>query len=732
MTTEALAITTFHSENDNAPRPQTTTWPRLVQSLVTHRVQDRKGGRLWSPAVYPDGATRAKDSVLQVECAAFDIDDGTDPATLAYWLGDLEYVVSSTHNHRPERPKVRVVIQLSEPIPNSEFDETWRSINHHILHGHVDPSTKDSSRMFYVPSRPPDGPEPIEIHHRGKPLDWRVLPPLPKPQPLPKRTKAETDASDDQRRANRLVAKWESDLAIEPVGGRHHRLCQLGYAAGGLIANGLLERAAVEASLYAACESNGLVGDDGPVSVERTLVDVIEAGTAAPWVPDDLPDTATWRGRPQGHRIDRGQPPKERQPDTPGDVAHKGDSGVLTAGLVRLSDVQPECVQWLWPARIPLGKVSLLDGDPGLGKSLMTLDLTARATTGRAMPDGTGSDLSAPTDVVLLTAEDGLGDMVRPRLEAAGADLHRVHALTWIDDHTEKRMPTLADVDALESVIQQTGARLVIVDPLMAFLPGEVNSYRDQDVRRLLAPLAALAERTGAAVVVVRHLTKAIGNNPIYRGGGSIGIIGAVRSALLVAKDPDDVDGRRRILASTKCNLAEEPSALAYHLESVIDAPVPHIVWEGATGHTAAVLLAPTTDEVERSAGQEAISVLVDILADGPVSASEARKLARAAGVSDRTLDRAKAALRVKASRRGGLGAAGEWVWSLPLSTPTPRAPLNSDEPKSAKDAIYRNTALLASSGALSNGRAHCRTCGRAWHSQPDLVCFDPQPVAVA
>ena len=115
------------------------------------------------------------------------------------------------------------------------------------------------------------------------------------------------------------------------------------------------------------------------------------------------------------------------------------------------------------------------------------------------------------------------------------------------------------DIPLIEKGIERVGARLVVLDPLMAFLSGDTNSHRDQDIRRALAPLAGLAERTGACVLVVRHLNKAPGNNPLYRGGGSIGIIGAARMAFVVGKDPQDEN--RRVLASTKNNLASRPRA---------------------------------------------------------------------------------------------------------------------------------------------------------------------------
>jgi hypothetical protein len=218
---------------------------------------------------------------------------------------------------------------------------------------------------------------------------------------------------------------------------------------------------------------------------------------------------------------------------------------------VPLALVEETALRWLWPGRIPLGTITLLDGDPGLGKSLLALDLVARVTRGAAMPDG-GDTLAGAVEgvvdggAVLLSAEDDLAATVRPRLDAAGADLQRVLAVqtvltydTAMGQEVERGFALPGDVPLLVAAIGEVDAKLVVIDPLMAYLDGRVNSWRDQDVRAALAPLARLAERTGVAVVILRHLTKGGSTNALYRGGGSIGIIGAARSGLLVARAPN-------------------------------------------------------------------------------------------------------------------------------------------------------------------------------------------------
>lgn len=259
----------------------------------------------------------------------------------------------------------------------------------------------------------------------------------------------------------------------------------------------------------------------------------------------------------------------------------------LLPGLVRLADVEPEHVTWLWPGRIPLAKITLLDGDPGLGKSSLTLDLAARTSVGASMPDGSPGVAGG---VVILSAEDGVADTIRPRVEAAGGDLSRIAVLRTVGVGEDERLPAIPDdLPEVEVAIAEVGATLLIVDPLAAFLGADVNSHRDQDVRRALAPFAALAERTKVAVTVVRHLNKATGASAIYRGGGSIGIAGAARSVLLVAKDPADPE--RRILAPVKSNLGRPSAALAYTMEEASNGAV-KVAWQGESDLSADRLLA--------------------------------------------------------------------------------------------------------------------------------------------
>jgi hypothetical protein len=310
-------------------------------------------------------------------------------------------------------------------------------------------------------------------------------------------------------------------------------------------------------------------------------------------------------------------------------------------------------VSWLWPHRIPLGKLVTLDGDPGLGKSTLALSFAAPVTTGVAWPDG--SVCEHPGAVLIMSAEDGLADTVRPRADAAGADVTKVHAIEGVsilDEHGERilRPLTLADVAALEEAISRTGARLLVIDVVMAYLPDGTDSHKDQDIRRVLSRLAALADRTGCTVLLLRHLNKASGRDPLYRGGGSIGIVGAARAGLLVAPDPDDPE--RRVLASVKSNLGPAPDSLTYRLVGAGDYGVARVQWEGETAHTARSLLSEPVDD--DGAKSEAVRWLEDYLTEqGAVPSKTAKADAAKAGIRERTLQRAINSLGVLVESRG-------------------------------------------------------------------------------
>jgi hypothetical protein len=344
---------------------------------------------------------------------------------------------------------------------------------------------------------------------------------------------------------------------------------------------------------------------------------------------------------------------------------------------VRLADVLPQPVEWTWPFYLPAGMLTVLDGDPGLGKSTLTADLAARISTGRTMPDGSGGGTAS--SVVILSGEDDLARTIRPRLDAAGANVERIFTFELEADDGSRRALVLtpAELRRLKDRIEEVGASLAVIDPLVAYLPDGLDTNRDSDVRRVLAPLNQLAIDTRCGFLLVRHLRKSGSDNPLYRGGGSIGFIGAARAGLLLVRDPDDPSRERRILAPHKANLAPLPPSLAFRLVSDANG-YPQIMWEGPSAHTADTLSSIQNPTLDRSPRTAAEVFLSEDLRGGPLPAGEVFRRAEDAGIAKRTLLRAKESLGVESAKVGRPGEPGQWLWYLPKdanlvrSLPTP------------------------------------------------------------
>jgi hypothetical protein len=304
--------------------------------------------------------------------------------------------------------------------------------------------------------------------------------------------------------------------------------------------------------------------------------------------------------------------------------------------------------------------IAVLDGDPGLGKSTVTCDIGARITLGEPLPgDAMGNP---PAGVVYISFEEHPGAVMVPRLMAARADLSRV----YIWDLATRVFSLTESLPELGDVIRANDVRLVVIDPLVAAIPPDLSSHKDQDVRSALAPVAALAESTECAFLFVRHLNKSTNGSALYRGGGSIGIVGAARCGMLLARDPDadDDDDGARVLAVTKCNVARMPATLRLRLVTAAS-PAPGVevakaVWDGPATSTADDLVAPNE---ERGELERACELIRDMMVSGSVLAKEAQAALRANGITDRTERRAKNRLRIRAERVGDVLSAWRWVY---------------------------------------------------------------------
>ncbi len=317
--------------------------------------------------------------------------------------------------------------------------------------------------------------------------------------------------------------------------------------------------------------------------------------------------------------------------------------------LTRLDSVVVQDISWIWPQWLPTGKLAILDGDPGLGKSTMTLDLAARVSHDGIMPDGQQGTCG---NVLLLSAEDDLADTLKPRLLAAGANQSRIFALDRIPcPHDKTRTLEIpGDIPLLDQLLSEAAIRLLIIDPIMAFLVG-VDANKDQSIRQALYQLSCLCQKHQVTILALRHLNKGSGQKAIYRGNSSIAMIGHARTGLLVAQDPSDPEAR--ILAVSKCNLAALPSSLRFRLAT--DNNVCKIQWLGTSPLGADDLVATTIERFQdaqqentRQRTSTALALLEDLLKSGPVRIDKARAEASKSAISLRSLERAVTVLRLQ------------------------------------------------------------------------------------
>lgn len=353
------------------------------------------------------------------------------------------------------------------------------------------------------------------------------------------------------------------------------------------------------------------------------------------------------------------------------------------------ADVTPLHVEWLFKLRIPYGTLTILQGNPKVGKSFLTADIAARVSKGLLMPPNGGPDPDRKSaNVLMCNAEDDPARTLRPRLEALGADLNRVFFCGDLPDGESRRPVVLPeDLATLERGIVEKECKLLIIDPLSAFLSGKADAHRDADVRRALFPLKLLAERTQCAVVIVTHLNKMSSErNALYRGGGSIGIVGAARSVLLVGSHPQ-ADGIS-VLCSIGSNLGPIPPALAFRVNQ--EDGETKLGWIGEVDVTPEQLLDPPR---KREANlKDAAQFLSRVLANGPMPVAEVEKGAEEAGLKKKTLRRAVKEIGIITVKPVCFG--GPWKWQLPAeqSPTTPVSPppekTEGTEPNRIPDAV--------------------------------------------
>jgi putative DNA primase/helicase len=348
------------------------------------------------------------------------------------------------------------------------------------------------------------------------------------------------------------------------------------------------------------------------------------------------------------------------------------DRAISGLEVVCMADVKPASIEWLWPNWIAIGKVSVLAGEGGRGKSTILCDLAARTTASHRWPDGA---VAGPAGgVIILAAEDDVGDTLAPRLLAAGADMARVFVIRSVRDEKQRRrgFNLQADLERLEAEIRKRdNIRLIIIDPVSSYL-GPVDSHKNADVRAVLDPLGEMAARMRVAIICNNHFSKG-GGSANSRVIGSVAFVNQARAAFIVAPAEEDIT--RMLLIPSKMNIAPIRHGLAYRIEGCLihsegsKIATSKIMYESAPVMISAdqALAASSAYGVNKSDKSEAIEFLKDLLKTGPMAVKDVKKEASDAGITPKSLRSARESLRIKPEKAGFEGG---WVWKLPKMPP--------------------------------------------------------------
>ena len=332
-----------------------------------------------------------------------------------------------------------------------------------------------------------------------------------------------------------------------------------------------------------------------------------------------------------------------------------------------MSSIQPRAVEWLWKHRIPNGKLVSLSGNPGLGKTLVLIDIASRVTTGASWPDGCPG--GEPGGVVICSAEDDPHDTLRPRCDAAGADVSRINlvqSVVQMDAKTKRRSERLIDLqrdlNAISKALDFTpGCKLLIMDPINAYL-GKTDSHKNAEVRQVLGPVAEMCHRKGVAFIYLGHLNKQANGPAMYRTAGSLAFVAAARVAYIVAESKQDPN--TRLFLPVKNNLAPNIGGLSFQVVAVNDQP--RIEWNDLpVTMTADEALATDPRQARGNLTQDK-EWLAAQLADGARATDDLMEAGKTAGISRNRLFEAKKALDAHA-RKIGFGDTGKWEWYLDI-----------------------------------------------------------------
>jgi len=343
--------------------------------------------------------------------------------------------------------------------------------------------------------------------------------------------------------------------------------------------------------------------------------------------------------------------------------------------MIRGSDLTPQPIEWIWPGWLASGKVHILGGAPGTGKTTISLSLAATISSGGAWPDGTQSPKGK---AVIWSGEDDPSDTLIPRLKLSGANLDNIYFVGNVHHGHDRRSfdPALDTDSLLQQLMDMNDVRLLIVDPIVSAIAGD--SHKNAEVRRSLQPLADLAASLRCALLGITHFSKGTtGREPVERLTGSLAF-GALARIVMVAAKHQEINGEgdnQRVLLRAKSNIGPDKGGFVYELVQSEIREHPGVVascvqWKEPIDGSARDLLREAddvSDDIERACLPDAKLFLQDLLSDGPKSAKDIRKDADGAGYSWATIRRAQQKLGIKARKEGGhFGGYQKWVWALP------------------------------------------------------------------
>jgi len=639
-------------ENNTDQRPQRarTTWSSFVKDFRKPSPRDVsreeylalprqkqaviKNGPAWVPGEFKPGGKRCDADLQKLYCFVGDIDNkpGQPQVSLDQGrqaLNGYRHILHTTFGNSPDQLRYRFVVPFERPVTPAKYRRIFDHFNGKFG-GALDPKGKTPSQPYYLPSCPRDAVKDFKyLTADGEPFDPDTL-------------RVQEDAPDHHVRVTLPRNLPHVEIDDLPVSKRIKALIRAGNDS---------RYASRSEALYAVV--NGLVDagcDDATIA--SVCLD-----------PANVISKKPREARDNGRQYITREIAKARSKLT--------KQTLRGSVLMRcVADIETRPIDWMWYGRLARGKVIIVAGHPGTGKSQLGLSCAATVSTGGRWPDRSPCKHGS---VIILSAEDDPADTTGPRLVAAGADLRNVHVIdavrvTGKDGRPcETQFDLGRDIAALDSALgKMPDAALLIIDPITAYL-GSADSHKNAEVRGLLAPLSKLAEKHNIAILCITHLNKGggagVGTGALMRVMGSLAFVAAARAAYVVVRDPED-HGRRLFLPA-KNNLGTDETGFAFRIQSCKvsdDIETSRVVWEsGAIEASVDEMLDAPSEPKKRDA---AIEFLKDLLREKPVRSAEVARLAEMAGLAWKTVMRAKDRLGVRAIKERT--ADGSWSWAMP------------------------------------------------------------------